>query len=98
MRYLGMDVHVASTVWHPLDSEGRTVDKGRVRTTSDALAALVLRLKKEGELLAGQEVGKMSYFVHDVMKKPDVELMSFNAQHLRSVGYKEKQNLPFSNH
>ena len=67
MRYLGLDVHTKATVWHLLDGEGQTVETGKTATTGKALTALVRRLAEQDELLVGQEVGKMTYLVHDVL-------------------------------
>src|SRR5512139_2718504 len=91
MRYLGIDVHVRSTVWHLLDSSGTTVEQGKIETTADALAALVSRLSRDDELLVGQEVGKMSYFVHDVLTRAGVRLLSFSAHQLRMIAASRKK-------
>ena len=68
MRYLGIDVHVQSSVWCLLDASGARVERGQVPTTSSALTALVQRLSAEEELLTGQEVGKLCDFVHDTRR------------------------------
>ena len=52
MQYLGLDVHVASIVFHVLDDTGRTLEQGKIDTTVQALSALVARLG-EDELLVG---------------------------------------------
>jgi hypothetical protein len=44
------------------------VEKGGVDTTALDLGALVSRLSKAEELLAGQEVGTMTHFVHDTKR------------------------------
>jgi hypothetical protein len=46
MRYLGMDVHVKSTVWCLLDVAGEVVEKGKSLTTAAELTGLVQRLAK----------------------------------------------------
>ena len=61
MRYLGMDVHAKSTVWCLVDAQGAVAEEGRIATTAPALAALVRGLGQEEDLLAGQEVGTLTY-------------------------------------
>lgn len=63
MRYLGMDVHAKSTVWCLVDERGEVVRESRIPTTAPALAALVRELAQEGEVLAGQEVGTLTYCI-----------------------------------
>lgn len=72
MRYLGLDVHTAATVWCQLDGGGEVKARGKEPTTAPALTALVRRLSEDEELLVGQEVGKMSTFVHDVVTAAQV--------------------------
>ena len=91
MRYLGLDVHCGATVWCLLDDTGEVVERGKVATTAPALTALVKRLSDGHELLVGQEVGAMSYFVHDTMTAAGVKLVSFNAQHLRMIASSRKK-------
>jgi len=90
MRYLGIDVHVASIVFHLLDDTGQTLEQGKIDTSVQALSALVTKLGKD-ELLVGQEVGKMSYFVHDVLTELGVKVLSFNAHHLRMIAASRKK-------
>ena len=52
MRYLGMDVHTASTVWCLLDANGDIVGEGRTRTTAPALMTLAQELAPTNELPA----------------------------------------------
>ena len=78
MRYLGMDVHVKSTVWCLLDAGGEVVEKGKGSTTAAELTSLVQRLAKDEPLVAAQECGKLSHFVHDVLSPLDVKLLTFN--------------------
>jgi transposase len=91
MRYLGLDVHTKATVWHLLDGEGQTVETGKTATTAEALTALVRRLAEQDELLVGQEVGKMTYLVHDVLTAANVRVLAFNAWHLRMVAASRKK-------
>ena len=77
MKYLGMDVHSKSTVWCLLDGGGEVVREGAVETTEPGLTALVKALVGEEEIVAGQEVGTMSYFVHDVLTAAGTKLLSY---------------------
>jgi len=83
MRYLGIDVHVKTSVWCLLDARGTVVERGKVDTTAPCMTALVERLAAQEELLAGQEVGKLSYFVHDVFVAVGVKVLSFNLDFAR---------------
>jgi len=49
------------------------------------------RLSGSDELLVGQEVGTLSYFVHDVVSATGVRILSFNAQHLRMISSSRKK-------
>lgn len=91
MKYLGLDVHSSATVWCLLDDSGETVERGKVATTAPALTSLVERLSEDGDLLAAQEIGTMSYFVHDVLTEAGVKLLSFNAQQLRMIASSRKK-------
>lgn len=91
MRYLGIDVHVATSVWCLLDESGEIVRRGTVPTTAADLTELMSELRKEDELVAGQEVGKMSHFVHDVLTAAGVKLLSFNPYHLRMIASSRKK-------
>ncbi|MFC1641990.1 IS110 family transposase [Myxococcota bacterium] len=91
MRYLGIDVHVQSSVWCLLDTSGAIVERGKVPTTSSALTALVQRLSGEDELLAGQEVGKLCHFVYDTLTAAGVKTLSFNAHYLRMIASSRKK-------
>ena len=53
MRYLGLDVHIKTTVWHLLDASGQTVETGKTPTTFPELRRLVLRLSESEELVVG---------------------------------------------
>ena len=75
MRYLGIDVHSKACVWCLLNAQGEIVEQGSTETTIPALQALVTRLGKDDELLAGQEVGAMAYLVHDALKEAGVRLL-----------------------
>lgn len=85
MRYLGMDVHAKGTVWCLLDAQGEVVREGHSPTTAAALAALVRELGSVDEVLAGQEVGTLTYLVHDAVTAAGTTLLSFNAQQLRMI-------------
>jgi transposase len=85
-----MDVHSKSTVWCLLDAAGEIVETGSVTTTSVGLAALVEKLGKD-ELLAGQEIGTMSYLVHDTLGAAGVKILSFNAAQLRVIAASRKK-------
>ena len=67
MKYVGMVVHVKATVWCCLEETGEIVERGKLPTTADHLTRFVVRLLELGEVLFGQEAGKMSHFVHDVV-------------------------------
>jgi hypothetical protein len=49
-------------------------------------------LGTEHDVLAGQEVGKMAHFVHDVLVPTPVKLLSFNAHHLRMIAASRKKS------
>ena len=85
MRYLGIDVHVSTTVFCLLDGTGEVVEQGSVPTTVAALQELVKRLTQGDPPTVGQEVGKMSYLVHDALTAVGVPIKSFNAHHLRMI-------------
>ena len=85
MRYLGMDVHAKATVWCLVDAQGEVVREGHTPTTAAALATLVRELGQEGEVLAGQEVGTLTYLVHDAVTAAGTTLLSFTAQQLRMM-------------
>lgn len=91
MRYLGMDVHAKSTVWCLVDEHGEVLREGRVATTGPALAALVRELRQEGELRAGQEVGMLTYLVHDTVTAAGATILSFNAYQLRMIAASRKK-------
>jgi transposase len=44
------------------------VERGKTPTTEPGLTALVTRLRRGDEIRAGQEVGTMCYFVHDLFE------------------------------
>jgi transposase len=52
---------------------------------------LVRRLAATDELLVGQEVGKLAYFVQDVMNGLGVKILSFNAHQLRMIASSRKK-------
>ena len=83
MKYLGMDVHGKATDFCLLNAEGEVVERGSLPTTAPDLTKLIQRLSSIDTLLCGQEVGTMTYFVHDVVTSAGAKILSFNAQHLR---------------
>ncbi len=98
MRYLGLDVHGAATVYCLLGAGAAIVERGSVTTTFTALTELARRLSRDEELTAGQEVGTMCHFVHDIFTSVGVRILSFNAQQLRLIAASRKkrsQNWPY---
>ncbi len=93
MKYLGIDVHVKTSVWCLLDEAGQIVKRGKVATTAPDLTALLKRLTEADDILAGQEAGKLSYFVHDVCTADGVKLLSFNAYQLRMIASSRKKTV-----
>jgi transposase len=91
MRYLGLDVHAKATVFCLLDADGSEVEHGKVETTGPNIKQLVERLGPAAELLVGQEVGSMSYFVHDAVTAAGVKILSFNAYQLRMIASSRKK-------
>jgi transposase len=91
VKYLGIDVHVKTSVWCLLDEAGQIEERGKVATTAPDLTASLKRLTEAGDILAGQEVGKLSYFVHDVCAAAGVKLLSFNAYQLRMIASSRKK-------
>lgn len=91
MRYLGLDVHASATVFCLLDASGSEVEHGKVSTTGPALTELVRRLGAAEEVLVGQEVGSLSYFVHDAVTAAGVKILSFNAHQLRMIASSRKK-------
>jgi transposase len=91
VRYLGMDVHAKSTVWCLLDAQGEVVSQGRVETSATALGALVRELSSTEEVVAGQEVGTMTYLVHDTVTAAGASMLSFNAHQLRMIAASRKK-------
>ena len=85
MRYVGLDVHSKATVFEVVDGAGLTLEMGSIPTAAPAFAGLAQRLSPVAELVAGQEVGGMMYFVHDVLTALGVKVLSFNAQQLRMI-------------
>ena len=93
VKYLGIDVHVKTSVWCLLDEASQIVGRGKVATTVLDLNTLLKRLTEADDLLAGQEgkAGKLSYFVHDVCTAARVKLLSFNAYQLRMIASSRKK-------
>src|SRR5439155_25328226 len=86
-----MDVHAKSTVWCLLDAQGEVVSEGHTPTTAALLAALVRELAQEDTVLAGQEVGTLTYLVHDAVTAAGTTLLSLNAQSLRMIAASRKK-------
>ena len=91
MRYLGIDVHSQASVWCLLDQDGEIVREGKTPTTVAGLKELATKLKSEGPVRAGQEVGTMAYLVHDAFTVMGVEILSFNAAQLRMIAASRKK-------
>jgi transposase len=91
VRYLGMDVHAKSTVWCLLDQQGEVLREGKVPTNATALTALVRELGESDEVLAGQEVGTLTYLVHDALTGAGTKILSFNAHQLRMIAASRKK-------
>jgi transposase len=91
VRYLGMDVHAKSTVWCLLNAQGEVVGQGRVETSATALGTLVRELSPTEEVWAGQEVGTMTYLVHDTVTTAGSAILSFNAHQLRMIAASRKK-------
>jgi transposase len=91
MRYLGMDVHATSTTWCLLDDQGTVVREGRVATTASALQALARELTATEEVVAGHEVGTLTYLVHDTLTAVGLRVLAFNAQQLRMIAASRKK-------
>jgi len=85
VKYLGIDVHSAASVWCLLDQDGEQVATGRSDTTFPALRDLASELASDDELVVGQEVGTQAYLVHDAFTNAGVPIQSFNAAHLRVI-------------
>jgi transposase len=92
MKYVGLDVHLKATVWCCLDETGEVVARGKAATTAQGLEELVQRLGAEDELLMGQEAGKQSYFVYDIITATGTRLLTFNAHHLRMISSSRKKS------
>ena len=91
MRYLGIDVHVSTTVWCLLSDVGEVLAQGKTSTTQEELTELIAKVGGPQDLLVGQEVGTLAYFVHDLLTALKVEVRSFNAYHLRIIACSRKK-------
>ena len=91
MRYLGIDVHVSTTVWCLLNETGEVVANGKVSTTQEGLSRLLSELGGPRGLVIGQEVGTMTAFVQDVLVAYGADIKSFNAHHLRMIASSRKK-------
>jgi hypothetical protein len=86
-----IDVQVTTSVWCLLGADAKLAERGQVPTTAARLTALVQRLSAQEQLLAGQEVGKLSHFVHDTLTAAGVQILSFNVYQLRIICCCRKQ-------
>jgi transposase len=92
MKYVGLDVHVKKAVWCCLDETGEIIARGKTPTTPAELMKLAVRLQEDDDLLLGQEAGKMSHLVHDVLTSAGVRLLTFNAHHLKVIASSRKKS------
>ena len=46
--YLGLDVHIASTVWYLVDDTGQVMGDGKVPTTEPGLEGVITRCQEQG--------------------------------------------------
>src|SRR5262245_50176650 len=65
-KYVGMDVHQASISSCILDSEGRIVFEGRVRTRADAVQDFIKGLS--GSVMVTFEEGTQAQWLYEVIK------------------------------
>ena len=63
VKYVGIDVHSKASVWCALDESGRQLATGKSETTFPALQRLAERLRRDDEVIVGQEVGTQVYLV-----------------------------------
>jgi transposase len=87
-----MDVHAKSTVWCLVDQQGAVLREGKAATNAAALTALVQELGKDGDVLAGQAVGTLTYLVHDALTAAGTTILSFNAEQLRMIAASRKKS------
>ena len=57
MKYIGLDVHVKTTVWCCLDETGKITKRGKTPTTPAELSKLVEQFGDKEELLLAQDSG-----------------------------------------
>jgi transposase len=91
MRCLGIDVHVSTTVWCLVNELGEVGATGKVPTTQEGLSRMLCEVGGPRDLVIGQEVGKMTAFVQDVLVAHGGEIKSFNAHHLRMIASSRKK-------
>jgi transposase len=91
MKYLGLDVHDKATVFCLLEADGTEAEHGRVPTSCEALQQLVKRLGGAQEVTVGQEVGALSYFIHDAVTATGAKILSFNAYQMRMIASSRKK-------
>jgi transposase len=83
-------VHAKATVWCLVNADSEVVREGTTPTTAAALTARVQELGREDELLAGQEVGTLTYLVPDALTAAGTERRSCNAHQLRMIAASRK--------
>jgi hypothetical protein len=74
-----------------LDARGERLETGKVETRAPEIERLMRRLNESEKLVVGQEVGKMSYLVHDAVTATGTRILSFNAWHLRMIASSRKK-------
>ena len=92
MNYLGIDVHSRTSTWCLLNPQGEICGRGRVPTTEAGLTDLVAEAGAKERFCAGQEVGSYAYFVYDTFSDLGVDIVSFNAQHLKMIASSRKKS------
>ena len=63
-----------------------------IEFAASGLAGLCERLSSDPSVVAGQEIGKMAHFVHDVLVPTQVKLLSLHAHHLRMIASSRKKS------
>jgi transposase len=91
MKYIGLDVHVKTTVWCCLDETGKIVERGKTPTTPTELSKLVEQIGRGEDAVFAQEAGKMSHLVYDVLTAARAQLLTFNACHLKMIASSRKK-------
>jgi transposase len=74
-----------------LDEHGEPAARGRIETSYGRLKELATQLSASEPLLAGHEVGTQVYLVHDAFTDAGVDILAFNAAHLRMIAASRKK-------